>query len=57
MYDLLPQNERKVASLDTQIEPVKHVTIQWKTKENQHKILAFIGQSKELYLHVIQGLS
>ena len=49
--DLLPQNERQVASLHTEIKPVKHVMKQKKTKENQHK--TFAVQNKELYPQIV----
>ena len=49
--DLLPQNECEVVSLHTEIKPVMSENNRKIKKENQHRILTFAGQNKELELY------
>ena len=49
--NLLPQNEHKVTNLYTEIQPVKHVTEQYKTKSTQN--IDFCQTNKELYPRII----
>ena len=48
-----PATSKWAESHQSAYRDIKHVTKQEKTKDNDHKILIFAGQNKELYPHIM----